>query len=144
MLKAYAETAWILATQRRWLHRSIQACSVQLQFHHTPLHFDLHHALFTFYVVCSINYCTEKHLHFSALVNAQRMRTMVTVPCILYQSPGFFSGLSIRTNLFFNKLSFGRYSTFHGYFVLSSPDKRFHILLVAIAVTCNVLYNAHP
>ena len=37
-----------------------------------------------------------------------------------------------------------REELFDGYFVVFSPDERFHILLVAIIVTWSVLYKAHP
>ena len=52
--------------------------------------------------------------------------------------------LGFQLTDFDKTVSFGRYSVFHGYFVVFTPDKRFRILLVAIAVTWNVLYNALP
>ena len=88
------------------------------------------------------------------------MRTRVTVLClsvclsvclfVCYQSPGFFSRLYDKLDIpacsslvflgfqltdFDKTVSFGRYSAFHGYFVVSSPYERFRILLVATTVT---------
>ena len=76
---------------------------------------------------------------------------------VCYQYPGSFLRLYDKLVLpvcpllvfqgfqltdFDKSVSFGRYSTFHGDFVVSSPDKRFCILLVlalcmAIAVMSN-------
>ena len=75
---------------------------------------------------------------------------------VCYQSPGFFSclydkscvptcfSLAFLLTDFDRTVSFRRYSAFHGYFVVSSPDERFRILLVAIAITSNVLHNTCP
>ena len=73
---------------------------------------------------------------------------------VCYQSPSFFSSLYDKVYLpacfsldflgfqltdFDKTLSFGRYSAFHGYFVVSCLDERFRIRLEAITVTWNVL-----
>ena len=95
------------------------------------------------------------------------MCTRVTVLCLFvclsvcYQSPGFFSRLYDKLDIpacsllvflgfqltdFDKTVSFSFFGAFHGYFVVSSPYERFHILLVATTVTwsdtpaCAVLF----
>ena len=84
---------------------------------------------------------------------------------VCYQSPGFFSRLYDKLDIpacsslvflgfqltdFDKTVSFERYSAFHGYFVVSSPDERLRILLVATTVTwsdtpaCAVLHVFLP
>ena len=69
---------------------------------------------------------------------------------VCYQSPGFFSRLYDKLDLpacsslvclgfqltdFDKTVSFVLFGAFHGYFVVSSPDERLRILLVATTVT---------
>ena len=93
---------------------------------------------------------------FWPIINAWRMRTMVTVLClsVCYQSPGFFSRLYDKLDIpvcssldflgfqlteFDKTVSFEKLSAFHNYFVVSSPYEWLRILLVAVTVTWSVV-----